>query len=54
MFRHHVPLHAILSTKRFVANGTERTHVKSSEAECRLKKRQNVAALYRFEGHKVL
>ena len=47
-------LHAILSTKRFFANGTEPTHVNSSGAECRLRKRQNVALLYRFAGQKIL
>ena len=34
VFRHHVPLHAILYTKWFFANGTEPTHVNSSGAEC--------------------
>ena len=48
VFRYHMSLHAILSTKRFLANRTEPTHVNSSEAECRLRKRWNVAHLYRF------
>ena len=39
VFRHHMPLHIIFSTKRFFVNGTEPTHVNSSGAECRLRKR---------------
>ena len=38
VFIHRVPLNAILSTKRFFANGTEPTDVNSSGAECRLRK----------------
>ena len=41
-------MHAVLSTKRFFANGREPTHVNSSRAECRLRKRYNVANLNRF------
>ena len=48
MFRHHVPLHTIFSTNGFIAEGTEPTHVNSSGVECRLRKRKNVARLYRF------
>ena len=33
-----MPLHIIFSTKRFVANRTEPTHVNSTGAECRLRK----------------
>ena len=54
MFRHHVPLQTILSTKGFFANRTEPIHVNSSRAECRLRKRENVAHLYTFSGHKIL
>ena len=43
-------LHTILSTKGFLADRTEPTHVNSSGAEFRLK---NVAHLYRFSGHKI-
>ena len=53
VFRLHVPLHNIFSTKGFLANGTEPTHVNSSGAECRLRKRKNVEHLYRFSGHKI-
>ena len=38
VFRHHVPLHAILSTKWYFGNGAGPTHVNSSGAECRLRK----------------
>ena len=48
VFRHHVPLHTMFSTKGFFAEGTEPTHVNSSGAESRLRKRKNVARLYRF------
>ena len=41
-------LHAILSTKRVFANGAEPTHANFSGAECRLRKRYNVAHLYRL------
>ena len=54
VFRHHVPLHTILSTKRFFTDRTEQSHVNSSGAECRLRKRKNVEHLYRFSGHKIL
>ena len=37
----------------FFADRTEPTQVKSSEEECRLRKRWNVAHLYRFSGHKI-
>ena len=53
VFRHHVPLHTIRSTKGFFADRTEPTHVNSSRAKCRLTKRQNVAHLYSFSGHKI-
>ena len=53
MFRHHLPLHTILSTKGFFADRTEPTRVNSSGAECRLRKRKNVEHLYRFSGHKI-
>ena len=53
MFRHHLPLHTILSTKGFFADRTEPTRVNSSGAECRLRKRRNVEHLYRFSGHKI-
>ena len=52
MFRHHLPLHTILSTKGFFEDRTEPTRVNSSGAECRLRKRKNVEHLYRFSGHK--
>ena len=52
MFRHHVPLHTILSTKRFFTDRTEQSHVNSSGAECRLRKRKNVEHLYRFTSIK--
>ena len=45
LFRYHRPLRAILSTKQFFANGTEPSHVNSLGAECRLRKRLNVACL---------
>ena len=54
MCRHHVPLHTILSPKGFFADRTEPTHVNSSGAECRLRKRKIVEHLYRFSGHKIL
>ena len=54
VFRHHVTLHPILSTKQIFANGKEPSHVNSSGAECRLSKWWNVAHLYKFEGHKIL
>ena len=38
VFRHHVPLHIIFSTKGFFADRTEPTHVNSSGAKCRLRK----------------
>ena len=53
MFRHNVPFYTIFSTKGFLANGTEPTHVNSSGAECRLRKTKNVEHLYRFSGHKI-
>ena len=53
VFRHHVPLHIIFSTKGFFADRTEPTRVNSSGAECRLRKRRNVEHLYRFSGHKI-
>ena len=37
VFRHHVPLHIIFSTKGFFADRTEPTHVNSSGAKCRLR-----------------
>ena len=49
-----LPLHTVLSTKGFFADRTEPTHVNSSGAECRLRKRKNVEHLYRFSGHKIL
>ena len=52
VFRHHVPLHTILSTKRFFTDRTEQSHVNSSGAECRLRKRKNVEHLYRFTSIK--
>ena len=52
--RNQVPLHAMLSTKGFLANGTEPTHFNSSGAECRLRKRKNVEHLYRISGHKII
>ena len=52
--RHQVPLHTIFSTKGFLANGTEPTHINSSGAECRLRKRKNVEHLHRISGHKII
>ena len=54
VFRQHVPLHTIFSSKGFFADRAEPTHVNSSGAKCRLRKRQNFAHLYRFSGHKIL
>ena len=54
LFRHHVPLHTIHSTKGFFADRTKPTHGNSLRAECRLKNRWNVEHLYRFSGHKIL
>ena len=48
VFRHHMPLHDVISTERFFANWREPTHVNFSGAECRPRKRYNVAHLYRF------
>ena len=53
MFRHHLPLHTILSSKGFLADRTEPIRVNSSGAECKLRKRKNVEHLYRFSGHKI-
>ena len=39
VFRHHVSLHIIFSTEGFFADRTEPTHVNSSGAKCRLRKR---------------
>ena len=52
--RHQVPLHTIFSTKGFLANGTEPTHINSSGAECRLRKRKYVEHLHRISGHKII
>ena len=38
MFGNQVPLHIIFSTKRFVSEGTEPSHVNSTGAKCRLRK----------------
>ena len=54
MCRHQVPLHTIFSTKGFLANGTEPTHINSSGAECRLRKRKYVEHLHRISGHKII